>query len=71
MPDVHCPVFIAHGRKDSMVPFEHGRKLFEAAAEPKQFVELGGDHNDGTIEADRAYRTTVMEFMAKHIIRKE
>ncbi len=42
-----CPVFIAHGNEDLLVPFALGKKLFEAAREPKEFFILeGADHND-------------------------
>lgn len=44
---IKSPVFIAHGDRDSIVPYEHGRILFEAASEPKAFIDLNGqDHND-------------------------
>ena len=42
------PIFIAHGTTDSLVPFVHGQRLFEAASEPKRFLAMAGvDHNDG------------------------
>jgi fermentation-respiration switch protein FrsA (DUF1100 family) len=41
------PLLQAHGDGDSVIPFELGRRLFEAANEPKEFVRVhGGDHND-------------------------
>lgn len=41
------PVFIAHGTADTLVPFAHGERLFEAANEPKRFMPMRGDgHND-------------------------
>ncbi len=43
----NCPVFIAHGTTDSMIPFSLGERLFQAANEPKRFFALEGiDHND-------------------------
>ena len=41
-------VLQSHGTGDRIVPFESGRKLFEAVPDPgKRFVELAGvDHND-------------------------
>lgn len=42
---VTCPILIQHGRHDTIVRFEHGRKLFDAApprsagGTPKRFVE--------------------------------
>jgi len=43
---VACPILVVHSREDSMVPFEHGRRLFEAAPGRKHFVETTGGHND-------------------------
>jgi uncharacterized protein len=43
----HGPLLQFHGDADTIVPFEIGRQLFEAANEPKQFVSFNGaDHND-------------------------
>ena len=41
------PLLQFHGDADTIVPFKLGRKLFDAANEPKQLVVIpGGDHND-------------------------
>ncbi len=41
------PLLQSHGNADRIVPFEVGRRLFEAANQPKQFLVIeGGDHND-------------------------
>jgi fermentation-respiration switch protein FrsA (DUF1100 family) len=41
------PLLQVHGDADTIVPIELGRRLFEAANEPKQFVVIpGADHND-------------------------
>jgi fermentation-respiration switch protein FrsA (DUF1100 family) len=43
----HGPLFQIHGEHDSIVPIALGRRLFDAANEPKQFLMIeGGDHND-------------------------
>jgi fermentation-respiration switch protein FrsA (DUF1100 family) len=44
---VHAPVLIVHSRLDRVIPFHHGRELFAAAHEPKQFFELAGPFSDG------------------------
>lgn len=46
---VACPVFVAHSSQDDIVPFAHGQALYQAAPEPKQFLELQGGHNSGFI----------------------
>ena len=43
----HGPLFQSHGDVDTIVPFAMGRRLFEAANQPKQFMTISGrDHND-------------------------
>lgn len=39
------PKLFLHATHDEIIPLEHGRTLFEAAREPKTFVETGGGHN--------------------------
>jgi fermentation-respiration switch protein FrsA (DUF1100 family) len=47
LPRIYCPVFIASATHDSVVPFEHGELLFQAANEPKQFFRNeNADHGD-------------------------
>jgi len=50
---LRLPKLFLHARNDRTIPIEHGRKLFAAAAEPKEFVELNAGHADG-YSADRA-----------------
>jgi len=54
--DVLCPVMIIHSRNDEIVPFEFGLELYEAANEPKEFVEIFGGHNDGFLVSGEIYR---------------
>lgn len=45
--EVRAPILIQHGTDDQIIPIDHGRKLFEAASEPKQFIPYpGGKHSD-------------------------
>jgi len=47
MPQVRCPVFLAHGTKDSLVPFSMMARLKNKAAGPVTLYEIvGADHND-------------------------
>ena len=47
------PKLFLHARNDRTIPIQHGRTLFAAAAEPKQFVTLDAGHGDA-YAADRA-----------------
>lgn len=44
---VSCPVLVVHGGRDDLIPVEQGRRLFDAAREPKQLKIIeGAGHND-------------------------
>lgn len=47
------PVLILHGPRDRVVPFEHGQALFDAAPEPRTFVELPNSGHDDFLGRDR------------------
>lgn len=43
----HGPLLQTHGDADRLIPFAIGKKLFDAANEPKHFIPVpGGGHND-------------------------
>ena len=43
---VRMPKLFLHATADEVIPVAHGRRLFDAAPEPKTFVELEGGHGD-------------------------
>ncbi len=51
---IECPKLIMHGRDDTLIPIALGRALFDAAAEPKTFIETAGDHGSGGFTYDDA-----------------
>jgi len=53
---VHCPVMVIHSRHDELVPFEFGTRVYEAANEPKRFVEIAGSHNGSLAASGDVYR---------------
>jgi hypothetical protein len=57
------PVFIAHSPGDEIIPFRHGRELFEAAPGPKRFLELHGGHNEGFIFVRESWVQALAEFL--------
>ncbi len=63
MPDIRCPVLVLHSRQDEIIPFEQGRRLFEAANEPKMFVELRGGHNSAAEESREQYEAGLKRFL--------
>ncbi len=68
---VATPVLIAHSRGDEVIPFDHGEKLFAAAHEPKQFLELAGGHNEGFLFARVDWIAVVGAFIARAGTKKE
>jgi len=55
------PLMIIHGIADPVVPYRHGQRLFERAANPKVLVSYVGLHNDALEDEER--RRWVLEFM--------
>jgi len=62
---IKVPVLVAHIRDDDIVPFAHGRRVFEAANEPKQFLEMSGGHNDGFIFMREEWVKTLAAFLER------
>lgn len=51
---VAAPVLIVHGTRDTVIPFEHAKRLFERASQPKKFIAMpGSDHS--TLVRDGLY----------------
>ena len=60
---VGCPVMVAHSPEDATIPFAQGQAVFDAAAGPKEFVRLGGGHNDGGFEGSADARERLRAFL--------
>lgn len=61
---VNCPLLIMHGTHDTVLPFWHGKKLYQAAKEPKQYLWIdGGEHNDYVYVAGEDYLASFTAFM--------
>jgi len=61
---INCPVLIIHGQSDRIVPVWHGRKLFEAANEPKLclWVDGAGHNDDVAVIAGEDYWQAIAKF---------
>ncbi len=61
---LRVPLLVLHGDRDSVVPFEQGRRVFEAAPEPKRFFRIAGaDHNDTYVTGGEAYWRALTSFV--------
>ncbi|MEK6565689.1 MAG: alpha/beta hydrolase, partial [Bacteroidota bacterium] len=68
---IRTPLLMMHGDRDSIIPIELGKKLFDVANEPKEFfVIAGADHNDTFIVGGRAYLEKPRDFVVKSTARK-
>ena len=60
---IRAPLLFFHGDRDDIIPLRLGRGLFEAAPEPKYFIEIpGAGHNDLVETAGSTYRERLHEF---------
>ncbi len=67
IPKAKAPTLVLHSPQDDIVPYEQGKRLFAAANEPKQFVELQGDHNGGFLfNGGRIYTDGLRKFLDAH-----
>ena len=64
---VKCPVLIAHGDADEMIPTEQGRKVFTAAHEPKKLLIVPNGHH--WLPETNGYLNSVSEFIVSSLAR--
>jgi len=64
LAQVHCPVLVLHSPTDEIMPYHLGEKLYQSAHEPKRFVALRGDHNNGFLQSQPAYEQALADFLA-------
>jgi fermentation-respiration switch protein FrsA (DUF1100 family) len=64
VPHLKLPKLFLHGTEDEVVPYELGRKLYSAAANPKEFYDIeGAGHNDTYIMGGGAYYAALNRFI--------
>ena len=61
---VHSPLLVIHSADDEIIPFRLGQKVFKAANEPKQLIEIRGDHNGGFLLSQPQYEHALSAFIA-------
>ncbi len=63
--NVHVPVLFIHGTKDEVIPFWHGKRLYEMANAPKIFFSVpGAGHNNILLTSGKAYWNAILKFSA-------
>lgn len=59
---IGSPLLVVHGSEDQLIPASLGRKLYEAAQEPKRFVLVkGGSHHNTNSLGQAQYREAIAE----------
>lgn len=67
LEQVTVPVLVIHSPDDEIVPFQHGRSLYEAIRGPKTFVEIHGSHNRGAADSAAVYEAAIKEFVDRYL----
>ncbi|MGE5307925.1 MAG: alpha/beta hydrolase [Deltaproteobacteria bacterium] len=64
---IRCPKLIIHSFSDEIIPFRFGRKLFQEAPQPKEFLPVRGEHNACFLQSyqEQVLRKAVCVFLEK------
>jgi fermentation-respiration switch protein FrsA (DUF1100 family) len=62
---ITVPKLMVHSINDEIVPYSLGRKLYNAAPEPKEFVKIRGGHNSCFFESNDIIREKITEFIKR------
>ncbi len=68
---IDCPLLVIHSPNDELIPIKHGRRVFKAAKEPKQFLQSTGGHNDRDFLSTIEYRQTLLKFIISNLAKDE
>ena len=61
---IKFPVMIIHGDRDRIIPFSHGKMMYEKAPHNKQFFHVrGAGHNDLIATAGKSYWQQIKDFL--------
>ena len=67
---VHAPLLMIHGSADTTIPITLGKKLFDAANPPKQWLVIeGGSHSDLDEVGKAQYQAALQDFIGKYLPR--
>ncbi|MBM3803938.1 MAG: alpha/beta hydrolase [Acidimicrobiia bacterium] len=67
---VASPILVIHGERDSVVPLEQGRRLFDLSPGPKEWLSVPkAGHNDLAYTGGERYWSAIRAFLEKSVIR--
>lgn len=67
MPRIKVPVLVLHSRNDEIIPYIMGEQLYAAAARPRLFGEMQGDHNSGFLQSQPGYAQLIGQFSSTYL----
>jgi uncharacterized protein len=63
---INAPVLVVHSLDDEMIPFRHGKVLYDSIKGPKDFLEIKGSHNRGVIDSIEVYESSINGFLNRY-----
>lgn len=57
------PKLFIHSPQDEIIPFKLGRKLYDAAPLPKEFLTIEGNHNEGFYQSQELFIEGIKRFL--------
>jgi len=61
-----APTLSIHSPNDEVVPYSQGRRVYEAVASEKTFLQIRGDHNEGFLISYDIYVAGLDSFLTRH-----
>lgn len=69
--NITSPVLVIHSPDDEIILFANGLKVYEAAAQPKEFLKIRGSHNEGFLESGATYLQGLERFILSCLAGKD
>lgn len=63
--NINTPKLMIHSFNDEIIPFSIGRRLYESAALPKEFLGVRGGHNSCFYESEPLFKEKISAFLSK------
>ena len=65
---IHMPILVIHSLEDELVPIRHGRAIFAAAPEPKEFITIHGGHVEAHFLSEKSYLEALSRFIQEYVV---
>ena len=62
---VSSPLLIIHSQDDDVIPYAHGRRLFDTSTGNKTFLDINGNHNNGFLTSGIDYTNGIRHFIER------